>query len=181
MQDLGLLEGVSAELCPHIQMDKLLLVLTTLGRRIIESQNGLGWKGSQWSSSFNPPATCRVANHNRQPSKVNPKPSVWSMRSLPKGTLEWKRAENHPDSRAQQEGLCQGELQYSVCLGSTVRASIYPRDIIGTLGLPPPCLTMAHWVAAVLLGLHTLTAFTVILSDVMWAQTSPGALGSVGR
>jgi len=31
--------------------------------RIIESQNGLGWKGPQWSSSFNPPAMCRVANN----------------------------------------------------------------------------------------------------------------------
>jgi len=28
-----------------------------------ESQNGLGWKGPQWSSSFNPPAMCSVANH----------------------------------------------------------------------------------------------------------------------
>jgi len=25
---------------------------------IIESQNGLGWKGPQWSSGFNPPAMC---------------------------------------------------------------------------------------------------------------------------
>ena len=29
-----------------------------------ESQNCLGWKGPQWSSSFNPPAMCRVTNHH---------------------------------------------------------------------------------------------------------------------
>jgi len=29
---------------------------------IIESWNGLGWKGPQWSSSFNPPAMGRIAN-----------------------------------------------------------------------------------------------------------------------
>ena len=32
-------------------------------RWIKESLNGLGWKGPQWSSSFSPPAMCRVANH----------------------------------------------------------------------------------------------------------------------
>ena len=31
--------------------------------RVIESLNGLGWKGPQWSSSFNPHAMCRVASH----------------------------------------------------------------------------------------------------------------------
>ena len=31
--------------------------------RIIESQNGLSWKGPQWSPGFNPPAMCRVTNH----------------------------------------------------------------------------------------------------------------------
>jgi len=30
--------------------------------KTIESWNGLGWKGPQWSSSFNPPAVCRVTN-----------------------------------------------------------------------------------------------------------------------
>ena len=30
---------------------------------IMETYNGLGWKGPQWSSSFNPPAMCRVTNH----------------------------------------------------------------------------------------------------------------------
>ena len=33
-------------------------------QRIIESQNGLGSKGPQWSLSFNPPAMCRVASHH---------------------------------------------------------------------------------------------------------------------
>jgi len=31
--------------------------------RIIEPQNGLGWKGQQCSSRFHPPAMCRVAKH----------------------------------------------------------------------------------------------------------------------
>jgi len=35
----------------------------TVYHRIIESWNGLGWKGPQWSSSFNPTAMCRVAHH----------------------------------------------------------------------------------------------------------------------
>jgi len=34
----------------------------TSDHRIIESQNGLGWKGSQGSRSSNPPATGRATN-----------------------------------------------------------------------------------------------------------------------
>jgi len=41
----------------------LVCVFVKLDHRITESQNGLGWKGPQWSLSFNPPAMCRVANH----------------------------------------------------------------------------------------------------------------------
>ena len=41
----------------------ILYIRTTVSSHFIESWNGLGWKGPQWSSSFNPPATCRVANH----------------------------------------------------------------------------------------------------------------------
>ena len=45
--------------------------------RIIESQNGLGWKGPQRSPSFNPPATGRVANHwTRLPRAWKDLPSV---------------------------------------------------------------------------------------------------------
>jgi len=41
----------------------LLKFIPAIVQQIIESQNGLGWKGPQWSSSFNPPAMCRVTNH----------------------------------------------------------------------------------------------------------------------
>jgi len=34
-----------------------------MNHRIIESWNGLGWKRPPSSSSFSPPAMCRVANH----------------------------------------------------------------------------------------------------------------------
>jgi len=39
-----------------------------------ESQNGLGWKGPQWSLSFNPAAMCRVASHQDQAAQSHIQP-----------------------------------------------------------------------------------------------------------
>jgi len=53
-------ETALRQLLPPTQQD-LGTCLGGIAVHITESQNGLGWKGPQWSLSFNSPAMCRVA------------------------------------------------------------------------------------------------------------------------